>query len=77
MTIRSSQETPDPAALVDNVVKPLVAKGRAHLPGSIVFFAMICGLAVFGPMGLVAGPMVVAFFKVTAQMLREDRVAGL
>lgn len=61
--------------LVDNVVKPWVAKGRAHLPGSLVFFAMICGLAVFGPMGLVAGPMVVALFQVSARLLREDRAA--
>jgi predicted PurR-regulated permease PerM len=61
--------------LVDNLVKPWVAKGRARLPGSLVFFAMICGLAVFGPMGLVAGPMVVALFQVAAELLREDRGA--
>jgi predicted PurR-regulated permease PerM len=60
---------------VDNLVKPWVAKGRARLPGSLVFFAMICGLAVFGPMGLVAGPMVVALFQVAAELLREDRGA--
>ena len=40
-----------------------MAKGRAHLPASVVFFAMICGLAVFGPLGLVAGPLILAFSK--------------
>lgn len=64
-------------SLIDNVVKPYVAKDHAQLPGSLVFFAMICGLAVFGPMGLVAGPLVVAFFKVTAGMLLEERAAGM
>lgn len=63
-------------SLIDNFVKPYVARGRAHLPGSLVFFAMICGLAVFGPMGLVAGPMAVALFQVSARMLRDDRAAG-
>jgi predicted PurR-regulated permease PerM len=63
-------------SVVDNIVKPYVAKQRAHLPGSIVFFAMICGLAVFGPMGLVGGPLVVACFHVMAQMVREDRIAA-
>jgi predicted PurR-regulated permease PerM len=58
--------------LIDNLVKPYVAKGGTRLPGSLVFFAMICGLAVFGPTGLVAGPLVVAFFQVCAEMLRED-----
>lgn len=61
--------------LVDNLVKPYVAKGQTRLPGSIVFFAMICGLAVFGPMGLVAGPLVVAFFRICAQILRDERGA--
>jgi predicted PurR-regulated permease PerM len=28
----------------------------------VVFFAMLGGLAAFGPVGLVAGPLVVAFF---------------
>lgn len=58
--------------LVDNVVKPLVAKDHAKLPSSVVFFAMICGLAVFGPMGLVAGPLILAFFRIVVRMLRED-----
>jgi len=56
---------------IDNVVKPLVAKGRAHLPTSVVFFAMICGLAVFGPLGLVAGPLILAFFKIVVGLLQE------
>lgn len=60
-------------SMVDNVVKPFIAKKSAQLPASLVFFAMICGLAVFGPMGLVAGPLAVAFFQVSARMLREDQ----
>ena len=56
--------------LTDNFVKPLLAKEGTRLPTSIVFFAMLCGLAVFGPMGLVAGPLVVVFFQVSAELLR-------
>jgi predicted PurR-regulated permease PerM len=58
--------------LIDNVVKPLVAKDHAKLPSSVVFFAMICGLAVFGPMGLVAGPLILAFFRSVVHMMKED-----
>jgi predicted PurR-regulated permease PerM len=58
--------------LVDNVVKPLVARDHAKLPSSVVFFAMICGLAVFGPMGLVAGPLILAFFRSVVRIMRED-----
>ncbi len=58
--------------MVDNIVKPWLTRGATELPGSLVFFAMICGLAVLGPMGMVAGPLIVAFFQVVARMLREE-----
>lgn len=59
--------------LIDNVVKPWVAKDRAHLPASVVFFAMVCGLALFGPLGLVAGPLIAAFFHVVAGFWRAEQ----
>lgn len=59
--------------MIDNVIKPWVVKGRVELSGGVVFFAMICGLAAFGPLGLVAGPLVVAFFHVVTRMLRDER----
>ena len=48
--------------LIDNVVKPLFIKGGVEMHGAVVFFALLGGLAAFGPVGLVAGPLVVAFF---------------
>ena len=48
--------------LIDNVVKPLFIKGGVEMHGAVVFFALIGGLAAFGAVGLVAGPLVVAFF---------------
>ena len=62
--------------LIDNVVKPLLAKNAIHLPGSLVFFAMICGLTVFGVMGIVAGPLIVAFFQVIAATLRDAQAVN-
>lgn len=48
--------------LVDNVVKPLFIKDGAAMHGAVVFFSLIGGLAAFGAPGLVAGPLVIAFF---------------
>jgi predicted PurR-regulated permease PerM len=48
--------------LIDNVVKPLLIKGGVEMHGAVVFFALLGGLAAFGPVGLIAGPLVVAFF---------------
>jgi len=48
--------------LIDNVVKPLLIKGGVEMHGAVVLFALLGGLAAFGPVGLIAGPLVVAFF---------------
>ena len=48
--------------LVDNVVKPMFIKDGAAMHGAVVFFSLIGGLAAFGAPGLIAGPLVVAFF---------------
>jgi len=47
--------------LSDNVVKPLLIKGGVEMHGAVIFFALLGGLAAFGPVGLVVGPLVVAF----------------
>lgn len=48
--------------LVDNIIKPLVIRDGAEMHGAVVFFSLIGGLATFGIAGLIAGPLVVAFF---------------
>jgi predicted PurR-regulated permease PerM len=60
-------------ALIDNVVKPLVVKGGMDMPGAVVFFALIGGLGAFGPIGLMLGPLSIAFFVALLRMYRRDR----
>jgi predicted PurR-regulated permease PerM len=62
--------------LVDNVVKPIVMRGGMNLPGAIVFFALIGGLSAFGPIGLVLGPLSVAFFVAVLRIYRRDLPAA-
>lgn len=62
--------------LSDNIVKPWLAKDSARLPGSVVLFAMLGGLAVFGPMGIVAGPLIVAFFLASLRLVAGGRAAA-
>ena len=61
--------------LIDNVVKPLFIKGGAEMHGAVVFFALLGGLAAFGPVGLVAGPLVVAFFVALSKTSGEAKAA--
>lgn len=48
-------------SMADNFVKPLLIKRGVAFPVSAVFFALLGGLAAFGPVGLVAGPLTLAF----------------
>ncbi len=58
--------------LVDNIVKPLLVKRGLDMHGAIVFFALLGGLAVFGAVGLVLGPLIVAFFLALLRIYERD-----
>jgi predicted PurR-regulated permease PerM len=58
--------------LIDNVVKPFLIRGGIELHGAVVFFALLGGLAYFGPVGLIAGPLVVSFFLAVIRMWDRD-----
>jgi predicted PurR-regulated permease PerM len=58
--------------LADNVVKPLLAKRGMNMHGVIVFFSLLGGLAVFGPIGLLLGPLIVAFFLAVLRIYQRD-----
>lgn len=48
---------------IDSLLRPLLLSGRAQLNGLTVFISVIGGVAVFGAIGLVLGPIVVATAK--------------
>lgn len=52
---------------LDNVIRPILIGREAHIPVLMVFAGVIGGLLAFGPVGLFAGPVVLA---VTDRLLR-------
>jgi predicted PurR-regulated permease PerM len=58
--------------LSDNVVKPYLIRGGVSIHGAVVFFALLGGLAAFGPIGLLLGPLVVAFFLSVVRIVRRE-----
>lgn len=58
--------------LVDNVVKPMLVKAGMELRGAVVFFALIGGLAAFGAVGLLLGPLVIALFLSLLRIYERD-----
>jgi predicted PurR-regulated permease PerM len=46
--------------LVDNLIRPWLISGRAEMGGLVVFISVLGGIAVFGMLGVVLGPIIVA-----------------
>lgn len=67
---------------IDNVLKPLFISGGTNIHPMAVFFALLGGVLVLGPVGLMAGPLlltlVLAFVDIVRakRRLEESAVAG-
>ncbi len=59
-------------SIVDNVARPYLLKGGMALHGGVVFFALLGGLAAFGAIGLVLGPLIVTFLVTVLAMYERD-----
>jgi predicted PurR-regulated permease PerM len=62
--------------LVDNVIKPLLIRKGMEIHGGVVFFSLIGGLAAFGAIGLLLGPLIVAMFFALLRMYHRDFSPG-
>jgi len=48
------------SAIVDNVVRPLLLGGRTEISALVIFISVVGGVSLFGMLGLVLGPILVA-----------------
>jgi predicted PurR-regulated permease PerM len=62
--------------LVDNLVKPLLIRRGLEIHGAVVFFSLIGGLAMFGAIGLLLGPLLVALFLAVLRIYHRDYTPG-
>ncbi len=59
-------------SLSDNVARPYLLKGGMELHGGLVFFALLGGLAAFGGIGLVVGPLILTFLVAVLKLYRRE-----
>ena len=50
------------AGMIDNLIRPLFISGKAHLPILDIAIGVLGGIFSMGPLGVVAGPIVLAGF---------------
>jgi predicted PurR-regulated permease PerM len=61
------------AWLPDVLVRPRLSRETAKLPGSLYFIGFTGGLLTVGPVGVIAGPLVVALTAEAAALLAKER----
>ncbi len=57
---------------VDNVLKPLLMRGKNKIHPLLLFLSIIGGLALVGPIGILLGPITVAVFLAALKIYKKD-----
>ena len=55
---------------VDNILRPLIIRGKVQMPTLAIFFSILGGIKLFGFIGFIMGPLVLALFVSAVQMLQ-------
>lgn len=56
---------------IDNVLKPLIIGSRVNLHPMAIFFSLLGGVLALGPVGLMAGPVLLTLLLGIAEIVRE------
>ncbi len=59
-------------SMADNVIKPLVLHGQSNLHPLLALLSVLGGVAALGPVGILVGPMVVAFLETLLRILQRE-----
>ena len=65
------------ASTIDNVLKPIFISKRTRMHPSLVLIGMIGGLFLFGILGFILGPLILAYFLVILEIYRNKKIPGL
>lgn len=58
-------------SLVDNILRPLIVSRRTRISSAIIIIGMIGGLFVFGVLGLIIGPLILAYVLLVIEIYRK------
>ena len=59
-------------SMADNLIKPLVLHGQSNLHPLFALLSVLGGVATLGPIGILIGPMIVAFLQTLLKILQRE-----
>lgn len=57
---------------IDNVIRPVVMRGRANMHPLLLFVALIGAVKLFGPIGFLVGPVLLSIFLASLRIYRRE-----
>jgi len=58
-------------SMIDNILKPLIIGSRTKMPTILIFFSVLGGIKLFGMIGFVMGPLIMAAFISVFEIFRH------
>jgi len=62
------------ASTVDNFLRPFIVAKRTKINSGLVLIGMIGGLYVFGVLGLILGPLILAYLIIILEIYKDKRI---
>ena len=59
------------SSTVDNFLRPMIVSKRTNLHSAIVIIGMIGGLFMFGILGVILGPLILAYLIILLEVYRK------
>jgi predicted PurR-regulated permease PerM len=57
---------------IDNILRPRLVGGNARMHDLLIFFSTIGGIAMFGPVGVITGPVIMALFVSITEIYTKE-----
>lgn len=65
------------STILETVLKPMFVSRRTQMNTSIVLIGMIGGIFFFGILGLIVGPLILAYLLIVLEIYRDKKIPGV
>lgn len=64
------------SSIIENFIKPVFISRRTQMNSSVILIGMIGGLFMFGIMGVILGPLILAYLLIILEVYRDKKLPG-
>lgn len=64
------------SSVIENFIKPVWVSRRTQMNSSVILIGMIGGLFMFGIMGVILGPLILAYLLIVLEIYRDKKIPG-